>query len=174
MPAIAALDAENLLRPSLEADQSDRTLQGLHWNREIRRGMSSYELETLIRRHLHPRWWSFGIESSRHGANRRKEVGMHADCGTIWFATPTEQTSAYIVPRGSIPYFPQDLPDFDNPEDAYDDNPAFLRYNRHSVRGWRGLFEDLVREGYLRAHRHLSFLVGKDTAELAHPRWYVP
>lgn len=150
---------EDLLHTTAPLEQRARTSAGLRWPRAEPHSIWPADFLHLLHKWKHPRWWSIGVECSRHGERRRSDVGVYSRSGTIWVASANgDRESLMVVPADELPYWPIGL----------DVNAADHErmYETTTRRGWRALIRDLVAGGFLRPAPELTYLCGEDTWKL--------
>ena len=108
----------------------------------------------------HPRWISIGVESNRWGARMRESVGI-GPCGTVWASSDQEKDySGIVVPCDCIPFTSIRSAVWDEDKTRFVGGALAL--------GWRTALETLLKAGFLRGSRKLSYLIGKDSIAINH------
>ena len=123
--------------------------------------MYSGEFLHLLEQNIHPRWWTIWVECNRWGRRQREAAGLTPDLGTVFVARAQkgEAVQALIVPTNCLPY----ITTYETILD--EDGKETLGYQ--AAKGWPASIEHLVKHWYLRPSRRLSYLIGKDTFQLA-------
>lgn len=124
--------------------------------------MTTAELMEILQRFKHPRLNSIGIISNRWGDRIRREVGLVGRYGSVYVATCTDRELPYLIPLDSIPYMTRREAFWDEKQNRFRQD-----FGRVTVRGWRNLLANLVKDRSLRPDDELSYLIGEDTFKLA-------
>ena len=143
-----------------EGEWADQIQQLRAW-RGPQRCMFTWELVALFWKYKNPRFDSCGVLKTRHGNNPRKAAGF-AEAGTLWFSKPTERREVMTVPWGCIPYGTIRTAEFNEESTSWAGGEI--------TRGWRSIFANLVKVGYLIPCDELDVLIGEDTHAMA-PDW---
>lgn len=133
--------------------------QDLNPTRELARIMYPGEFLGLCWKHKHPRYFSVGVVYSELTNQYRHEAG-YDEHGTLFFATPHDRDVPFTIPSNCFPYTPIRTREWDDYESKW-------KLGGELRRGWRGTLTDLVKNGYLKHHPDLSFLIGMDTFKIA-------
>ncbi len=147
--------------------------------------LSTADAFWLLRRYLHPMWWSVGVESNRWGERPRKAQNI-APAGTIWTCTfdgDREWADCPAIPCEAITYLQRTA------KTEFDDTGRVV--GEAQAVGWYTTLRQLVQLGILRNHPDLDRALGwqhrdgkaatpRDaharacTAELIPAKWWVP
>ncbi len=115
------------------------------------------EFVSTLWRNRAPRFWSLGVDCTRFGDLRRKDVGVGA-AGTMWFATRDEKFELNVIPQHCLPYT-------SIKDSSFNENTR--RFAGDQCWGWRPLLNNLLKEGYLWPSAEMTYLIGASSFEQA-------
>lgn len=142
--------------------QGDRDHEDMHLTlgiqREAVRCMYPAEFALLLHRHRHPRWPSIGVACLDRVNEARAAAGIEK-CGTVYVANVDEMRDLFSIPANCLPYTSIKTAEWDEGQSRWKDGGL--------ARGWRPALETLVRKTYLSPSNELSWLIGKDTFQIA-------
>jgi hypothetical protein len=109
----------------------------------------------LLRRHLHPRWWSVWVYCDRWGKKWREIAEIPTDLATLFVAGyngPKKQIA--VVPQNQLPFWTQ--------REVFIDRETGKETWSHAAKGWHPLMKDMLKEGHLRPSKEIGKLLGVD------------
>jgi len=133
-------------------------------HRQPAQAMESDDFVALCRKHLHPRFCSMGLYVSDAMNKLREETMKTGRCGTLWFASTHKHESGPVITLGCMPYSSIRTK-------VWDDFTSRWSLDGQIVKGWRTALETLIKGGYLKWHDDLSYLIGKDSFQVAPKKW---
>lgn len=147
----------------------------LLFNRAAPFFMHMSDFGRLIRENCHPRFLGLELYASLKGYDNDAEAIDPTGRGPTFSVKAIkfdefELVSGIVLPRPWIPYWSYN----DTMDDASRNwvetedrrRPGHWRAGKQPVTGWRAALAHMVKTGYLRPSKKLSFLIGRDTFEL--------
>ena len=126
--------------------------------------MQSDDFLALCREHLHPRFCSMGLYVSEEMNKLREETMKTGLCGTMWFAGGQTHEGGPVITLGCMPYTSIRTKEWDEVKECWS-------LEGQMVKGWRITLETLIAGGFLKWHEDLSYLIGKDSFQIAPAKW---